>query len=430
MAPTRGGGAGSPRLRKAAGILLVASLATGGLGQAAVAQSLEESAQVILDWNLNTLGAIRTAEQNPAAANLTMATVHAAIFDAVNAITGGYASYNGPLSATPDASPVAAAAAAAHGVLAGTFPDQAATFDPLLEASLAEVPDGDAETAGVAVGEAAAAAMLAAREGDGRGVANPISTGTEPGVYRPTPPDLGEFPGSWIAKVKPFLVDSASDYRTAGPHALESEAYAAEYEEVLTLGGAEGSGRMPEQDAVAAFWTGPTPQFSAVERSLTTEMGLGITEAARLFAIANLAAADAVIGCFDDKYYWMFWRPVTAIHEAEADGNPATAEHDEWMPLVGNNPPYPDHPSGFNCVAGAHVGALRGVLGTDEVAFAVPSIAEGGEPRSYTTLTQAMDEVIDARIYQGLHFRAAEVQGAQLGQRAAELALERLAPID
>lgn len=411
------------------GMLLVAALATAGLGQAAGAQSTEDSPKVIIDWNLNTLGAIGTAEQNPAAANLTLAMVHAAAFDAVNAITGGYTSYNGPLEAAPGASPVAAAAAAAHGVLAGTFPDQAEALAPLLEASLAEVPDGHAETAGVAVGEAAAAAMLAARQDDGRGVAYPITTGTEPGMYRPTPPDLGEFPGSWIAKVKPFLAESAAFYRTAGPHPLGSEAYAAEYEEVRTLGGAEGSARTPEQDAVAGFWTGAVPQWSAVERSLTTEMGLGISDAARLFAAANLAAADAAIGCFDDKYHWMFWRPVTAIHEAEADNNEATTEDDAWMPLVGGNPPYPDHPSGFNCLSGAHVGTLRGFLGTDEVAFQVPSL-EGGEPRSYTTLTAAMDEIIDARIFQGLHFRAADAQGAQLGHQAAELALQRLAPIE
>jgi hypothetical protein len=338
------------------------------------------------------------------------------------------------LEAAPDASPVAAAGAAAHGVLAGTFPDQAAALDPLLEASLADVPDGDAEMAGVAVGEAAAAAMLAARDGDGRGVANPITTGTEPGMYRPTPPDLGEFPGSWIAKVTPFLADSAAAYRTAGPHGLDSEAYAAEYEaeyeEVLTLGGAEGSARTPDLDAIAAFWTGATPQWSAVERSLTTERDLGITDAARLVAVANLAAADADIGCFDDKYPLDVLATGHRHPRGRGGRQPGHRGGRRLDATRGQQPAVPGTPSGFNCLAGAHVGALRGFLGTDEVAFAVPSLAEGGEPRSYTPLTQAMNEVIDARTFQGLHFRAAEAQGAQLGHRAAELALERLAPID
>jgi hypothetical protein len=414
--------------RKVLGALAAAALAASMLGGPVAAQD-DESAQVILDWNMNSLAANAAAKLSPSISNLTLAMVHAAMFDAVNSIVGGYQSYLEPLEAPADASKVAAAATAAHDVLAAMFPDQAADFDTKLEASLGSVADGAAKDAGIAVGQAAAAAILTARDGDGRGVANPIPIGTEAGQWRPTPPENLEYGGSWIAKVKPFLAGSSDEYRTAGPRALDSAEYAAEFDEVKALGAAEGSSRTPEQDAIAAFWVGAIPQWAAVERSIATDQGLGIADAARLFALANLAAADAAIGCFNDKYNWMLWRPVTAIHEAADDGNDATEADPDWASLL-PAPPYPDHPSGFNCLTGAHVGAIRGFLGTDEVTFTVPSMAEGGEPITYTTLQQAADEVIEARILQGIHFRSAEVQGQEIGAKAAALATERLAPVD
>ena len=247
-------------------------------------------------------------------------------------------------------------------------------------------------------------------------------------MWRPAPPDFAEFPGSWLAKVTPFLAENAEYYRTDGPYALDSAEYAADFNEVKAVGAAEGSTRTHEQNALAAFWFSPIGQWSGVERSLVTERGLGIAEAARLFAMANLAAADAAIGCFNDKYHWMFWRPVTAIQEAEADGNDATEADPDWVGLAAMTPPYPDHPSGFNCLAGAHVGTLQEFFGTDEMAFQVTS-PDVPEPRSYTAFSQGLQENIDLRIYQGLHFRNADVQAAELGQKAAALAAERLAPV-
>jgi hypothetical protein len=394
------------------------------------AQEADDGAQTIVDWNLNTLGATGTAGVAPAVTNLYLAMVHGAMHDAVNAVTGRYQPYLGGLESDPSASPAAAAAAAAHGVLAGSFPDQAADLDALLETSLATVPDGAPKDAGIALGEAAAAAMLAAREGDGRGGEYPLTFGEGPGEYRPTPPDFGEFPAAWVANVKPFIAESAEVYRTAGPYALDSAEYAAEFNEVKAVGVAEGSTRTPEQDALIAFWVSPVGQWAQVERALAMEKGLDITDAARLFAVANLAAGDVASACHNDKYVWMFWRPITAIQEAANDGNDATEPDPDWVPLQeGNTPPYPDHPSGWNCYAGAHVGALQAFFGTDEMAYQITS-PNASEPRSYTSFSQGLQEGIDLRIYTGIHFRNADVQGAQMGQQAAALAAERLAPVE
>ena len=410
--------------------LLTARVATAVVAAsgapAALAQADDDSAQVILDWNVNALGSIATAGRPPTTTNVLMGMVHGAVHDAVVSIAGGQP-YLGLVEADADASKVAAAAAAAHGVLADLFPDQASDLQTKLEASLGTVPDGAQKDAGVAVGEAAAAAMLAAREGDGRGEPNPLTYGDGPGDYRPTPPDMAEFPDAGIANVRMFLADDASYYRTAGSPALDSAQYAAEFDEVKTIGVLDGP-LTDEQQALIAFWFGPIPQWAQVERSLTTEMGLDIVDAARLFAIANLAAADTSIGCHADKYHWMFWRPITAIHEAASDGNDATEADPEWTPRAAT-PPYPDHPSGWNCYSGAHVGAMQQFFGTDEMAYQITN-PEIEEPRSYTSFNQGLQDGIELRILQGIHFRSAETQGVELGQKAAALAAERLAPME
>jgi hypothetical protein len=396
-----------------------------------VAQDADDSsAQVVLDWNQNALATIGAAGGPPATAGLFLAMVHGAIYDAVVSIAGGYEPYLGQLEADPTASKVAAAASAAHGVLTGLFPDQAADLQALLDTSLGAVPDGAAKDAGVAVGQAAAAAMLADREGDGRGGEHPLAYGEGPGEYRPTPPDFSEFGAAWVADVRPFLADSAEYYRTEGPYALDSAEYAAEFDEVKALGAAEGSTRTPEDEALIAFWVTPVGQWSGVERALATSQGLDIVEAARLFAISGLAAGDAIIGAFNDKYNWMFWRPVTAIHEAENDGNDATEADPEWVPYVDSvgetTPPYPDHPSGWNTYAGAIVGAMQEYFGTDEMEYNIGS-PNVEEPRSYTSFSQGLEDGILLRILHGLHFRNPDVQAVELGQKAAALAAERLA---
>jgi hypothetical protein len=427
------------RTSRAVTVSLTVLLMTTAMSVAVFAQSEEpasgdSSPQVILDWNLNTLATATAAEIPPQTTPLYLAMVHGAVYDAVNAIAGTHQPYLEGLEADPDASKVAAAAAAAHGVLAGSFPDQAADLDALLATSLSAVPDGPTKDAGISVGEAAAAAMLADREDDGRGADYPLTYGDGPGEYRPTPPDETEFGAAWLAGVRPFLAESVEEYRTEGPYALDSEEYATDFEEVKSVGVAEGSTRTPEQDAIVAFWFTPVGQWAQVHRALTMEHGLDIAEAARLFAIANLALGDAAIGCWDDKYHWMFWRPVTAIHEAETDGNDATEADPDWIPLVNNltppnTPPYPDHPSGWNSFTGAYVGAMEEFFGTDEMSYEI-SNPNTEETRSYTTFSQGLQEGVDVRIYLGIHFRNAEVQAVGLGRKAVALAAERLAPAE
>jgi hypothetical protein len=425
------------RYRKALGALGAAMLAASMLGGPVTAQDADDSAQVVLDWNMNALAAAGTAMAPPPVTALFMAMTEGAVYDAVVSIAGGYQPYIGRLEADPTASKVAAAATAAHDVLVGLFPDQAADLQTKLDASLATVPDGPAKDAGVAVGQAAAAQMIAARDGDGRGGDRTLAFEEGPGKYRPTPPNLSEFGAPWVADVKPFVAEDITSYRTAGPYALDSAEYAADFNEVKSLGALEGSTRTPEQDALVAFWVTPLGQWSAVERALATEKGLDIVEAARLFAISGLAMGDALIAAFNEKFHWMMWRPVTAIHEADTDGNDATEADPDWVPLIDgmdkapgpNNPPYADHPSGWNAYAGAIVGAMQEYFGTDDMAYTIGS-PNVEEPRSYTSFSEGLQDGIEVRILHGIHFRHADEAGVEVGKNAAAAAAARLAPLE
>jgi hypothetical protein len=411
--------------RARAGLALAAVMVTA-LAPMAQAQEAGESGQTVVDWNQNAMAAIGAAGLPPTTAILSLGMVQAAVYDAVNSIAGGYAPYLGAVEADPGASQSAAAATAAHDVLAHLFPDQADDLQAKLDTSLGAIEAGAAKDGGIAFGQAAAAALIAARDGDGRGVENPIPHLDTPGGWRPTPPDNLDYPGSYISKVKPFLAEDVTVYRTAGPKALDSAEYAAEYEEVKSLGGADPATRTDEQNAVAAFWQGAVPQWQGAERTLAVEQGLNAADAARLFALTGIAAADAAIGCFADKYHWMFWRPITAIVEGESDGNDATAGDAAWTPLL-PAPPYPDHPSGFNCYSGAQSAALRGFFGGD-VALTFNGVGETPPPpRSFTSLDDVRQEIIDARVLQGILFRSADEQGFALGEMAGQMAVDRLA---
>jgi hypothetical protein len=214
-------------------------------------------------------------------------------------------------------------------------------------------------------------------------------------------------------------LNSTSQFRTEGPHALTSPEYAAEFNEVKALGAASGSTRTADQTLLAQFFSAnPMPFENRALREIAAARGLSTAEQARLFAKASMGAADALISCWDDKDYWSFWRPSTAIHEAADDDNPATEAQADWTPFFGN-PPYPEHPSGYNCFTGSMMRTAREFFGTDHIAIQLNSPAAAA-PKNYDRLSDVVRDTIDGRIYMGIHFRTPDVQGAWIGKKVAQ----------
>jgi PAP2 superfamily len=415
------------RGRRYAGAAIVSLMAVLGTLAAPVAQQVgavtTESSAMVVEWNGNAQAAIiGTARQGPTVAYLHLAMVQGAVYDAVNAIEGGYEPYLGsPSGADQSDSAPAAVATAAHRVLLALFPGQQTTLDAQLEASLAQVPDGAAKTGGIEVGAAAAAAMLNARTNDGRFSPFTVTQGDEPGEWRSTAFVNGVpvvEPAPWVGNVRPFLIPSAEALRSDGPNALTSAAYAEDFDEVKRLGSLTSAVRTADQTDAALFWqANGAGLFNAIFRQLVAAQDLDIAEAARLLAVANMAGADGVIACWKDKYYWNFWRPITAIRQADTDENPATVADPSWTPLFGT-PPFPEHPSGHTCVSGAIVETLQDFFGTDKISFSTFSTFSGST-REFDRFSEAIEEIIDARVWAGIHFRTADTQGYVIGRKVS-----------
>jgi hypothetical protein len=406
------------------------ALALGALASPTVAR-----ADAVTDWNLIASNAIVvTAGQPPPVSVLHFAMVQGAVYDAVNAIHRGYQPYLVQPPSNPTDSKEAAAATAAFRVLVGLFPGQVGTLQPLYDAYIAALPDNPpgSRAAGIAIGEATASAMLTARMNDGRfgPSPTPYPSPAPPGIWRRTPPNFANDPAPWVGNVRPFLVPSAEMLRTDGPNPLTSAEYAEDFNEVKELGSLVSTRRTLDQTDAAIFWQGHAlALWNQIFRTLAASQNLDIVENARFFAMENLAAADASIGCWNDKYYYWFWRPITAIREADTDGNPATEADPTWLPLfdpatqVCNppalvTPPFPDHPSGHSCVSSAVVNTLQNFFGTDKIAFSAFS-NKSCTTRSFDRFSDALKEIIDARVWAGIHFRTADTQGAVLGNKVA-----------
>jgi hypothetical protein len=375
-------------------------------------------ADTVTDWNgyaVTALGA--TAGQTPPVSVLHLAMMHGAVYDAVNAIDRRYEPYLAAPRARWWYSKDAAAATAAYRVLLALLPTQQPALDTLYAASLASVPSGRAKEGGIAVGETAAATMLAARANDGRFGAFRFPVGTAPGQWRPTPPAFVNDPNAWVGQVKPFLIRSPDQFNSRGPNALTSRKYVKEFNEVKSLGSLGSSVRTADQTDAARFWAGGFAPWIVAVHQLSVTSGQGIADNARLFAMLYLTGADAGIACWDDKARWLFWRPITAIREAGTDGNPATEPDAAWVSLI-PAPPYPDHPSGLMCFSAAFGRTLRDFFGTDNIAFSVTSV-NSGTTRSYTSFSHAVKEGIDARVWSGIHFRTADEDGARIGKQVA-----------
>jgi hypothetical protein len=412
----------STRVRLAAVAALVA------LASPAVAR-----ADAVTDWNAIASDAIVVrAGQPPAVSALSFAIVQGAVYDSVNAIDQlRHQPYLVAPPANPWDSQEAAVAAAAYQVLIGMFPAQLPVLQPIYDAYVAALPDEPvgSKAAGIAVGEAAAEAMLDARENDGRGGPPPVLYPEAPGVWRPTPPFFAQDPAPWVGNVLPFLVPSATMLRTDGPNPLTSVAYAEDFNEVKQLGSRTSTARTADQTEAAIWWQTTGAFWNAVTRTIVaTRPGLDIVENARLFAMENMAAADGFIGCYNDKYYWQFWRPVAAIHAADSDGNPATEADPNWTPLFDPvtaqfgpplaTPPFPDHPSAHGCASSAIADTIENFFGTDKIPFSAFS-SRTRTWRTFDRLSDALKEIIDARVWGGIHFRTADVQGAVLGKKVA-----------
>jgi PAP2 superfamily len=389
-------------------------------------------ADTVSDWNDVASTAIVTdAKQPPPVAVLSFAMVQGAVYDAVAAIDARYRPYLPTAPAPRTDSEDAAAATAAFRVLTGLFSGQLAKLQPRYDASLAAIPDGPQKTGGIADGQRAADAMLAARAHDGRGAPFTPPSGTTPGAWRPTPPSLATDPAPWVANVRPFLVPTVDMLRTAGPNPLTSRAYTRDFNEIKSVGALHSTTRTADQTDAAIFWQeNAYSLMNRLFRTLAVDQRLSLPDTARMLAMTNLAGADAAIGCWHEKYRWNFWRPITAIREAGTDGNPATTADPDWLPLFDPStpvapgapplvtPPFPDNPSGHLCATAAIVRTLQHFFGNDRVPFTLHS-NESGTTRHFARLSDVLREVLNARVWAGIHFRTADVEGAQLGETVA-----------
>jgi hypothetical protein len=377
----------------------------------------------------------------PSALQINMGMTQGVVYDAINAITPKHhRPYLLERRFSARASEEAAAATAAYAVLSNIvstvpatipFPNKGILLGSLAtqyDASLAAIPDTPFKTQGIAAGNAAAEAMIAARKDDGRFGPSQWVPNSAPGHWQPLLPNGTSplDPTPWVGGVRPFLLESSSQFRTAGPNALTSAAYAADFNEVKRLGGdgvVTPTERTAEQTRIAIFWQsagGPALLWSGVARNLAEDPAhpLDNADSARLLAMMNLSGADASINCWNDKYRFDFWRPWQAIRHADLDGNPATAPDTTWTPLL--TAPYPEHPSGHLCLDGAHLRVLQLFFGTDMMHFGVTSSQFGGETRFFDRFSDPLTEITDARVWAGLHFRTADVQGQNLGINVAD----------
>jgi hypothetical protein len=375
----------------------------------------------VMEWNQIALGATVTAGQGPLPQSRSMTIVQVAVHDAVNSITGEHATYLTYGPPPSGASPEAAAIAAAHQTLSALFPSQAAALLSARAASLGARGLTEADP-GIQVGEGAAAAILAARSGDGASVAQfPYSApgAGNPGVWVPIGPAPALLPG-W-GKVTPWVIESGSQFRPDAPPALDSGRFARDYNEIKSIGSLTSTTRTPEQTEIGRFWLAtPSAIWNGVAREIIEARGLDASDTARAFALMYLSASDAGIACWDAKYTYNFWRPQTAIRNGDLDGNSATTADPAWTPLF----PVPQHPeyvSGHSTNSSAMAAALTFVFSDNPgVAIVATSPTNPGFPRQWATFSQGVDEVIDARVYSGLHYRTSDEVGARLGRQVAQ----------
>lgn len=392
---------------------------------------LVPTANAVVFWNAVADNSIAVVGgKPPQQGSMEAAMVHVAVYDAVNAICGYPFT---PYAVKPDvrspALPEAAVAAAAHDVLVALYPAQAPVLDQQYAAYLSLIwGHQEGKLNGIAVGQQTATGILALRANDGRNAGpdwNPPPPG--PGIWEPTPPAFLPPSTPWIRFATPWTMTSPSQFRVPPPPALDSDLWAHDYDETKAYGGAISTVRTPEQTDLAEFVGGPgvnpMSQWHGTWRDIAATQGLSVLAAARLFAMLATTASDALIGCWDSKYEYAFWRPVTAIRAG--GGNPSLVPDPTWIGLV-TTPNHPEYPAAHGCFSGSVVEALTAYFGTDRLHFTMTSPAPGllQPVRSYDRFSQVLTDILNARIYGGMHYRNSTVFGTELGRQVARQVVE------
>ena len=394
--------------------------------------SASTAGNAVTDWHTNMESAVVvTGKKAPNVAFVYFAYADVAMYDAVNSIDGRFQPFAVRVNASPDASKDAAASVAAHDVLVHYLPLQQATLDAELVTSLGAIAPGQAKTDGIAVGHAVAAQWLTLRSGDGLeapvvlalpnpgpGVWEPVPTYPQPNPT--TPPPVAE----WQAQFKPFALRSADQFLASvpPPPALTSATFTRDFNLTKAYGALDSSVRTPQQTEIGRFWSdNAAAQYSRSLRGLIDSQGLDTADAARLSAMFFVAGADSLTACWNAKYHYFFWRPLTAIRNAGTDGNPDTVADPNWMPLD-VTPQHPEYPAAHGCVTQAVMDTLTAFFQTDEIPYSVTSTVTG-TTHSFNRFEDVVTEVDNARIFGGMHFRHSVKEGNRLGRRVAEYIL-------
>lgn len=380
-------------------------------------------ADVVLDWNTIAVNTAIANAQSPYAQARFAAIVQLAVFESVNAITGDYQPYLGTIVAPPGASAEAAAIQAAYRVLSTYFPASASTLDAQRASSMAAIPDGQAKNDGIATGEAAASAMIALRANDGSSPSLFKTPGLPvPGEWQATPscPIMnGTAVGTAFQwqNVTPFGVPSASAFFLGPPPALTSNTYAKTYNEVMTVGSIDSTARPQDRTNVVLFYasSSPTLIFNQAAGQIAQQQGRSLSENARALALINMATNDSLVASFLNKYYYNFWRPETAIHGGDTEGNLKTNPDPSFVPFI-TTPCFPSYPSNHGSASNGAAEVLRRIYGEGGHSITLSNPAVPDIVLQYTTFKQITDDISDARVYGGIHFRTDQVAGESLGR--------------
>jgi hypothetical protein len=374
-------------------------------------------ADVIMDWNAKADAIAAEKQVLPAQQSRAMSMLHIAMFEAVNAIELRYTPYKLTLSADRSTSKEAAAAAAAYDVLLAIYPDQKAVLDSALTASLSGIPETEGKSNGIVLGKKAAEGVIAFRASDGSNAQESYRPYTKPGVYVPTIVPLF----STIGATTPWVMTSGSQFRPGPPPALDSETWTRDVNEIREIGARNSTVRTAEQTTIGRFWflVGPR-SYNPIVRQAAMAKNMDVVDCARLFALTSIAGNDALVAVFDAKYQYNLWRPVTAIRNADITQNPATPREESWLPL-GDTPMHPEYPCA-HCITSAAISTvLRNIVGEEFGEFSLTSPTAPGVTRKWSRLQDYSDEVANARIYAGFHYRFSTEVGKDMGKKIGEL---------